>query len=95
MHNAHRRQQPPFPLQTPRTSKIQTHERHDIQLPNKEQNNISIMALDEKQRKTLNQYYKELKKYNEKRKKDSRYWKQYYRVLKDIKYLIRYGSVKK
>ena len=47
--------------------------------------------LTDKERKLLNEYYKELKYYNEKRKKDKRYWSEYYATLKKIKYLIRYG----
>lgn len=52
------------------------------------------MGLNDEQRKKLNGYYKELHKYNEKRKKDRRYWKQYYITLKKIKYLLRYGDSK-
>lgn len=72
-----------------RADSISNAKSNDWKLPKKKDN---VMPLDEKQKETLNQYYKELKKYNEKRKQDKKYWKQYYKVLKKIKYLIRYGK---
>lgn len=54
--------------------------------------NTNETVLSEKQRKELRKHYKDLKKYNEKRKQDKKYWKQYYATLKKIKYIIRYGE---
>lgn len=52
--------------------------------------NKTLLSEDEKQK--LKSYYKELKHYNSLRKKDKKYWQQYYSVLKKIKHLLRYGE---